>query len=114
MEWFNKYAPGLIFVGSKPNPLGNEKHTTCFGLTYVLWRSQIVEVRDNPQQIDNKEYNKLGKMVSLMLRMNIPIFVSGKDVVLNRGFCASKGITQFKTKGVFSEAMIENWRYWQK
>ena len=42
MEWFNKYPPVFICVGRKPHPFGNESHTICCGLMYILWRDQIV------------------------------------------------------------------------
>ena len=35
MEWFNKYAPGFMCVGSKPHPISNERHTICCGITYI-------------------------------------------------------------------------------
>ena len=41
MEWFNKYAPQFMCVGSKPHPFGNERHTICCGLTSIFWRSHI-------------------------------------------------------------------------
>ena len=37
MDWFKKYAPGFMCVGHKPNTFGNERHTICCGLTYILW-----------------------------------------------------------------------------
>ena len=67
MEWFNKYAPGFMCVGRKPHPFGNQRHIICFGLMSILWRDQIVEVKDLPKQIVQKEYNELGKILSLML-----------------------------------------------
>ena len=41
MEWFNKYAPQFMCVGSKPHTFGNERHTICCGLTSIFWRSHI-------------------------------------------------------------------------
>ena len=64
MEWFNKYAPVFMCVGRKPHPFVNERNTICCGLTSILWRSQIVERRDRPGLIGQKEYNKLGKTSS--------------------------------------------------
>ena len=74
MEGFNKYAPGFMCVGHKPHTLGNERHTIYCGLTSILWRSQIVEGKDFPRPIGQKEYNNFGKIVSLILRMCRPIF----------------------------------------
>ena len=61
MEWFNKYAPGFMCVGHKPHPLGHGIQTICCGLMYILWRTQIVEFKDLPQQLVQKEYHELGK-----------------------------------------------------
>ena len=61
MEWFDKYAPGFMCVGRKPFPFGNKRHTICCGLTSILWRAQIVEGKDRPRPLSQKEYNELGK-----------------------------------------------------
>ena len=61
MEWFNKYMPIFMFVGSKPHTFSNSRHTVCCGLNSILWRSHIVEVKDRPQQLRKKEYKELGK-----------------------------------------------------
>ena len=108
MDWFNKYAPGFMCVGSKPHPFGNERHNICCGLTSILWRSKIVEGKYCPQQIGQKGYNELGRMVSLMLRMCRPIFGSGKAVVLGSVFCVAKVITDIKYKGFYVAALIKN------
>ena len=89
MEWFNKYAPGFMCVGRKHHPFGNEGHTICCGLTSILWRAQIVEGKDRPRTLGQKEYNELGKTESLVLSMCRPIFGSGKAVVLGSGFCVA-------------------------
>ena len=106
MEWFNKYDPGFMCVGRKHHPLGNERHTICCGLTYILWRSHTVEGKDCPGPLGQKEYNKLWKMVSLMLRIYRPIFGSRKAVVLDSGFCV--------TKGVYAAALVKKQRYFPK
>ena len=54
MEWFNRYAPVFMCVGRKPHPFGNDRHTTCCGLTSILWRSQIAEVKYRPKQLGQK------------------------------------------------------------
>ena len=93
MEWFKKYAPRFMCVGSKYNPFGNERHTICCDLTSILWRDQIAEDKDRPRLLGKKEYNKLGKTESLILIMCRPIFGLGKAVVLYSGLCVAKGIT---------------------
>ena len=108
--WFNTYAPGFMFVGFKPHTFGNERHTICCGLTSILWRAKIAEGKYRPQPIGQKEYNELGKMVSFMLRMCRPIFVSGKVVALESGFCVVKGIKELAAKGVYEAALTKKRR----
>ena len=55
MGWFNKYAPGFVFIQCKPHPFGNERHTVCCGLIYIQLRSQIVEGKYHPQQLGEEE-----------------------------------------------------------
>ena len=51
MEWFKKYALGFMCVG----------HTICCGLMSIFWIAKIVEGKDLPQHLGQKEYNELGK-----------------------------------------------------
>ena len=74
MEWFIKYVPVFVCVGHKHHPFVNERHAICCSLTSILWRDQIMEGKYFPQQLFKKEYDELGKTVSLMLRMCRPIF----------------------------------------
>ena len=93
MEWFNKWAPGFMCVVRKPHPLGNEQHTMCYALASILWRAQIVEGEYRPTELGRNKWEDLGKTVGLMLRMCEPIFSTGECVMLDSGFCVSKGIT---------------------
>ena len=70
-----------------------------------------MEGKDRPLQLGRKEYTGLGAMVSLMLRMCKPIFVTGKDVVLESGFFVVKGITKIESKGVCAGASTKKQRY---
>ena len=49
-----------------------------------------------------------------MLRICRPVFGSGKDLVLDSGFCVAKGIILLEDKGVYAEALIKNCHYCQK
>ena len=73
-----------------------------------------MEGKDHSQPLGQKEYKELGKKVSLMLRMCRHIFWSGKDFVLDRGFCVAKGIEEIKAKGVYVVALIKKRIYWPK
>ena len=84
-------------VRRKPQPLGNEIHNICCGLTSILWRSWTVEDKDGPQQLGRKECNELGNKISLMFRIFRPIFGSRKAVVLDSGFYFCK--MYYRTRG---------------
>ena len=93
MDWFNKYMrPDLCSLVVNLT-LSVMKGTLYYYLTSIFWRAHIVEVKYLPQKVGQKEYNELGKVLSLMLRMCKPIFGSGEAVVLDSGFCVTKGIT---------------------
>ena len=49
-----------------------------------------------------------------MLRMCEPIFSTGKCVVLDSGFCVSKGITALLEFGVYSDALNNKRKYCPK
>ena len=70
--------------------------------------------KDIPGPLFQKEYNELGKTVSLMLRMCRPIFVSDKAIVLDNVFCVAKGITDIKAKDIYATALIKKRHYWPK
>ena len=53
-------------------------------------------------------------MVSVILRMCIPIFRSGKSVVLESWFCVAKVITELKDKSMYAEPLIKKRCYWPK
>ena len=62
-----------------------------------------MEGKNLPQQLCKKEYNELAKMVTLMLRICIPIFGSGKAVVLYSGFFLPKVLQILKPKVCMQE-----------
>ena len=108
MEGFNKWYPGFIRVGRKPYPFGNEVHTIHCALTSIPWRAQIVEGKDRPTELGKKKWEDLGDTVGLVLRICEPIFSICKCVVLDSGFCVSKGITYFLEFGVYAAALIKS------
>ena len=62
-------------------------------------------------QLGKKKWEDLGKTVGLMLQMCEPIFSTGKCVVLESGFCVSKGITSLLEFGVYTAALIKKRKY---
>ena len=73
MEWFNKWALGLIYVGLKPHPFENQWHTIYCALASILWRAHIVAVKDRRTQLCKKKWEELGKTVGLMLQICEPM-----------------------------------------
>ena len=69
---------------------------------------------DRPQMLSQKEYNELGKTVSLNIRVCIPIFGSGKFVVSDSVVFVARGITEFEAKGIYVADLIKKRRYWPK
>ena len=49
-----------------------------------------------------------------MLQICEPIFSTVKWVVLDSGFCVSKGITALLEFGLYAAALIKNRKYWPK
>ena len=102
IEWFNKWAPGFMCFGRKPQTFGNYRHTICCALTYILWRAHTLEGKDRTTQLVTKKWDELGKTVGIMLQMCEPIFSTGKYVVLDSSFCVSKGITALLEFGIYA------------
>ena len=92
MEWQNKFPPGFMCVGLKPHPFGSERHTTCFGITLILWRVQIVKGKDRPAQLGPKLHSELGCYVELMFCVYEPLFSMRKYVVMDSGFLLQIGL----------------------
>ena len=65
-----------------------------------------MDVKNRPTELGKKKWEELGKTVGLLLRICEPIFSTGKCVVLESGFCVSKGITALLEFGVYATALI--------
>ena len=111
MEWFKNWAPGFMCVGRKPHPFGNEQNYICCALTSIMWRAQIMEGKDRPTHIGPKKWEELGKTVGIMLQICEPIFSTVQCVVLDSGFCVSKGITALLEFGVYTAMLIKKRKY---
>ena len=73
-----------------------------------------MEGKNRPDRLGKKKWKDLGKTVCLMLQMFEPIFSTGKFVVLDSGFCVSKGITYLLEFGFYAAALIKKRKYWPK
>ena len=51
-EWISKYTcPAWVYVGRKPYPFGNERHTIACGLSTIMWFAEIVEGIDENHRV---------------------------------------------------------------
>ena len=73
-----------------------------------------MEGKNTPNELGKKKWEEMGKTVGLMLRMCEPIFSTGKFVVLDSGFCVTKGITTLLEFGVYAAALMKKRKYWPK
>ena len=64
--------------------------------------------------MDKKKYSELGQTVGMVLRMCETFYGTGKAVVMDSGFCVSRGIVELGRKGVYGASLIKNKNYWLK
>ena len=70
---------------------------------------EIVEGRGHPIPIRILELNKIlnMKMVGLMIRLNRAPFITGKEVIMDRGLCFLKGLLETRKRRVRGSALIK-------
>ena len=73
-----------------------------------------MEGKERLTELGKKKWEEMGKTVGLMLQMCEPIFSTGECVVLDSGFCVSKGITSLLEFGVYAAVLIKNRKYCPK
>ena len=103
MKYLNKYCPVFMCIGRKPQTFGNECHKISCALTLIWFRDLIVEGKDWPKELGQKNYSELGQTVGLMLRMWDTFYSACKEVVMDIGFCVSRVIVKLERKGVYRE-----------
>ena len=52
------------------------------------------------------------KTVGLILQLKILLWIIGKAVIMDSGFCVLKGIRETNKRGVYGSALIKKRRYW--
>jgi hypothetical protein len=76
---------------------------------------ELVEGKSRPRQMGPMEHDdKGGKTIGLQLQLTNPVWGTGKEVILDSGFCVLKGIIELKKRGVFAGALVKKCRYWPK
>ena len=67
-KWVNKYTcPGFMFVPRKPWPFGNEYHDAGCADSDIIWALELREGKDHPTQLNNKEFDEMGKTIGTLL-----------------------------------------------
>ena len=112
MECINKYCPGFMCVGRNITILEMNVIQSVVHLTRFLFRALTVKVKDQPEEQRQKKYSELGRTVGVMLPMYETFYGTGKEVVMDSGFCVSRGIDELKREGVYGASLIKNKKYW--
>ena len=103
-----------MFISRKPHPDVNEYHTSTNGLCGILFGMDIVEGEDKPKGRRKDKYHEYGNTGCLLLRLCILLFMTGKVVILERGFCVLPSVISLKKMGVLSAVLIRKRRYWKQ
>ena len=77
-----------------------------------MWLAEIVEVRDRPRERGRPEFDEIHKRVGTMLRCTRPIWDCANVVIMDSGFCVTKGWVDLRKKGLFGAVLIKERRYW--
>ena len=90
-KWVNEYTcPGFMFVPQKPWPFGNEYHDAGCADSNIIWALELCEGKDCPTQLNNKEFDELGRTIGMLLCLTKHVSGSGKIFILDSGFCVLK------------------------
>ena len=57
-----------------------------------MWAVELCEGKDHLTQLNNKEFDDMGKTIGTILQLTKPVWGSGKVFVLGSGFCVLKAI----------------------
>ena len=79
-----------------------------------MFNIEMVEGKDHPPQIEETEYDKMGKTVGLLVHLCSSLFSTGKVVILDSGFCVLKGLIELRKLGVFASALIKKDAFGQR
>jgi len=114
-KWVNKWTcPGFMIVPRKPWPFGNEYHTIACASSFVLFRMELQEGKDEPPNRRQKQFSEHGKMAGKILRLTKPLHNTNSIVIGDSGFCVVKAVKEAKVLGVHTQFMIKKRRYWPK
>ena len=94
--WFNKWTcPGWVFCPRKPHPWGNKYHSICCAVSGIMFAVEMVEGKDAPREIPpHPTRNQFGRTIGLLLHLTEALYMTGKVVILDSGFCGLKGLIE--------------------
>ena len=78
---------GFIFVPRKSHLVRIEYHIITDGLCGILFVMEIFEGKEKPKERGKDNYHEYGNTGSLLLRLCIPLLMTGKVVILDSFFC---------------------------
>ena len=106
--------PGFVFFPHKPHPKDNKYQTICCGESGIMYGWEIVKGWDHTIPMGKPEFETSPNMktVGLILQLKILLWIIGKAVIMDSGFCVLKGIRETNKRGVYGSALIKKRRYW--
>ena len=106
----NKFTcPGFVLCPLKPHPKGNEYHTICCDESVNIYGWEIVDGRDHPipMGLPQLKTSTNMNMVGIMLWLERALWITGKAVIIDSGFCVLKGISKIRKREVYGSALIK-------
>ena len=62
--WTSRWTcPGFMYIPRKPHPMGNEYHSICCTLSEIMFRIELVEGNDEPQQRGRKKFTAMERLL---------------------------------------------------
>ena len=72
-----------------------------------MFMIEIVEGKDQPNEMGKPQYEELGESVGLLLCLLASYFHTARYVVLDYGFCVLKVFIELRRNGIFGCALIK-------
>ena len=111
--WKSRWTcSGSMFVPRKPHPVGNEYHTIVNGPMWGFVRCGNTRREGQTKRKKGKiNTTNMERPGACFLNYVSPLFMTGKVVILDSGFCALISVLALKKMGAFSAALIHKRRY---
>ncbi|KAG7362295.1 transposase IS4 [Nitzschia inconspicua] len=111
--FFQSFIKNVYVCPKKALALWKRVPYNVLWLSGILFVMELVEGKDQPQQLRNEEDN-FGTTVGLLLRLKTSLWGSARVLVLDSGFCVLKCLIELAKKGVYGSALIKKRKYWPK